>query len=86
MTQLDVQDLGFDQGAALLVRRALRVLASGESFGVSWTDLDLLVHVRGWCRAEGHGFQVWPGLSGPPRPAPPIVTVTEADPLAIRTV
>lgn len=60
MMHLDLEDLGFAQGGELLVKRALRALPEGESLAVYGTEPDLLLHLRGWCRSEGHTFQ------GPP--------------------
>ena len=54
--RVDLQDLGFEQGGSLLVKRALRSLRSGQTLKVSGTAPDLAVHLRGWCRAEGHEF------------------------------
>src|SRR5580658_2290900 len=55
--QIDLEDLGFDYGGSLLVKRALRSLATGESLSVSGSEPDLMIHLRAWCRAEGHGFR-----------------------------
>jgi len=46
--------LGFEQGAHLLVRRALCGLRPGEELGVAGDDPALLVHLRAWCRRHGH--------------------------------
>src|SRR5947209_3426557 len=51
---LDLEDLGFDRGAALLVKRALRLVAEGETITVTGRAPDLLIHLRAWCRNEGH--------------------------------
>ena len=56
-SSVDLGDLGLDQGGHLLVKRALRPLAPGDRLVVRGTSPELLVHVRGWCRAEGHGFE-----------------------------
>jgi hypothetical protein len=53
---VDLGDLGFDQGGAFLVKRALRVAADGEDLAITGTAPDLAVHLRAWCRAEGHFF------------------------------
>ena len=34
-----------------------RALPEGDSLGVCGTDPDLLIHLRGWCRNEGHTFE-----------------------------
>lgn len=55
--QLDLGDLGFDQGGSLLVKRALRPLNAGEALTLAGTAPNLQVHLRAWCRAEGHEFR-----------------------------
>jgi hypothetical protein len=60
--RVDLEDLGFDEGGALLIKRALRLAAPGGEILVSGSAPDLELHLRTWCRAEGHGFQ-WPGGS-----------------------
>ncbi len=55
---VDLQGLGFDHGAALLLKRALRTAARGEAVTVEGTAPELFIHLRAWCRAEGHGFSV----------------------------
>jgi TusA-related sulfurtransferase len=55
--RLDLADLAFDRGGALLVRRALRLAQEGEGLTVVGTSADLYVHLRAWCRAEGHSFR-----------------------------
>jgi hypothetical protein len=49
--ELDLQDLRFDQGGSLLVKRALRRC---PELTVRGSTADLFVHLRTWCRAEGH--------------------------------
>lgn len=51
---LDLEDLGFDHGGALLVKRALRLVPEGESITVAGKTSDLFMHLRAWCRTEGH--------------------------------
>ncbi len=58
--RLDLELLGFDQGAHLLVERALRALPAGTCLRVVGTDPALGVHLRAWCRSRGHGFAVDP--------------------------
>jgi hypothetical protein len=53
-TIVDLEDLGFEQGAHLLVGRALRGLRPGDELGVAGRDQTLLVHLDAWCRGEGH--------------------------------
>lgn len=56
--RLDLEDLGFDDGGALLVKRALRITPEGESISVVGSNSDLYVHLGAWCRAEGHEFRL----------------------------
>lgn len=54
---LDLDGLALDRGGLLLVKRALRQIAEGESVTVTGHAPDLWVHLRAWCRAEGHAFR-----------------------------
>ena len=51
---LDLGDLGFDEGAALLIRRALRASPPGKQVLVTGCAPDLDLHIESWCRSEGH--------------------------------
>ncbi|MGH4025144.1 MAG: ferritin-like domain-containing protein, partial [Pseudonocardiaceae bacterium] len=51
---LDLEDLGFEQGAHLLLRRALQQLPPGGRLRVVGRDPLLPVHLPAWCRREGH--------------------------------
>lgn len=55
---VDLEDLGFERGGALLVKRALRMAAVGETITVAGRQPDLSIHLRAWCRAEGHEFRL----------------------------
>ncbi len=57
---IDIKDLGFTRGAHLLIKRALMSVAVGERLGVRGSDPELAVHLRSWCRAQGHDL-IWPG-------------------------
>src|SRR5262249_30418153 len=61
--RVDLGDLGFDRGAALPVKRALRAAAEGEAVTVTGRAPDLFIHLRAWCRAEGHDF-AWDAEGG----------------------
>jgi len=50
---LDLGELGLDSGGHLLLKRAL---GSAALVHVRGRAPDLGVHLRAWCRAEGHGF------------------------------
>lgn len=54
--RVNLADLGFDRGGSLLVKRAVRLARDGEAITVCGKASDLPVHLRGWCRAEGHEF------------------------------
>ena len=51
--------MGLDQGGHLLLKRALAGVAVGERVEVRGRAPELAVHVRAWCRAQGHGYD-WP--------------------------
>lgn len=51
---IDIKELGFDRGAHLLIKRALADVAVGERLGVRGQHPELAVHLRGWCRTQGH--------------------------------
>ncbi|SFI67973.1 hypothetical protein SAMN05421835_101429 [Amycolatopsis sacchari] len=51
---LDLGPLAFDEGAHLLVRRALRDLPPGAELAVTGADPALVVHLSAWCRTHGH--------------------------------
>ena len=55
--EVDLAGLPFDRGGALLVKRALRRAGQQEPVTVVGHSPDLSVHLRAWCRAEGHQFQ-----------------------------
>jgi hypothetical protein len=61
--EVDLRDLPFDQGGALLVKRAIRSAGNGQTVFVSGGSADLPIHLRAWCRAEGHTFL--PNGAGP---------------------
>jgi hypothetical protein len=61
--RIDLGDLGFEEGGHLLVKRALRRV--GEAV-VTGRAPELPVHLRSWCRSEGHGF-TWDGATGESR-------------------
>jgi hypothetical protein len=55
--QVDLEDLGFDHGGHLLIKRALRLAPPGEPIAVIGRAPDLATHLRAWCRAEGHRLE-----------------------------
>jgi hypothetical protein len=56
---IDIEDLGFDRGAHLLIKRALADVPVGSKIGVRGSDPDVGVHLRSWCRSQGHDI-IWP--------------------------
>ena len=54
---IDLGSLGLDRGGHLLVKRALRTIAVGDTLQVCGHAPELSLHLRGWCRAQGHGLQ-----------------------------
>jgi len=49
-----LDDLGFDQGAHLLIARALAGLRPGDQLTVTGRNPALRVHLAAWCRERGH--------------------------------
>ncbi|WP_396268298.1 ferritin-like domain-containing protein [Ideonella sp.] len=55
---IDIEGLGLDQGALLLVRRALEQVPEGGVLQVRGRSPEWDLHLRAWCRQQGHGCQV----------------------------
>jgi hypothetical protein len=53
---IDIEGLSFTSGAHLLIKRALRDLPVGGRLGVRAMAQDFAVHLRGWCRTQGHEY------------------------------
>ncbi|HKX32707.1 MAG TPA: ferritin-like domain-containing protein, partial [Blastocatellia bacterium] len=53
---IDIEGLSFTSGAHLLINRVLRELPAGGRLGVRAESRDFAVHLRGWCRAQGHEY------------------------------
>jgi hypothetical protein len=51
---IDIEDLGFDRGAHLIVKRALAGLPVGGRLGVRGRAPELAIHLRAWCRSQGY--------------------------------
>ena len=56
--RLALDDLGLNEGAHLLLKRALAAVAVGDVVHVEGSAPELAVHLRGWCRSQGHQFHV----------------------------
>jgi hypothetical protein len=57
---LDLEELGFDRGAHLLVKRALRALPEGASLVVRGRAPALATELTAWARAHGHSAEEEP--------------------------
>lgn len=66
---IDLEALTFDEGAQLLIDRALRPLEPGQTLLVRGHAASLPLDLRAWCRKTGHAFlDPAEGPAGPPRP------------------
>src|SRR5437899_2471863 len=68
--RVDLGDLGLERGGHLLLKRALRGIPAGARLEVAGRSPDLAVHLRGWCRSQGHAVALDParpdaGAGGP---------------------
>ncbi len=54
---IDIEALGLDEGALLLVKRALAGCAPGSEIAVRGRAPGWALHLAAWCRAQGHGFR-----------------------------
>src|SRR5882762_7599922 len=68
--RVDLGDLGLERGGLLLLKRALREIPVGARIEVAGTSPELTVHLRGWCRSQGHAIALSPppagaGVDGP---------------------
>lgn len=54
---VELGSLGFEQGAHVLVKRALAAVEVGESVVVRGDSPALGIHLAAWSRAEGHAFE-----------------------------
>jgi hypothetical protein len=60
LRRVELGSLGLDAGAHLLVAHALAA-GSGNGVLVSGHHPELPIHLRAWCRAEGHAFELVEG-------------------------
>ena len=51
---IDIESLGLDQGALLLIRRALAERPVGGELRVRGQSPDWRMHLQAWCRGQGH--------------------------------
>ena len=57
MPVVDLQGLGFDAGAHLLVKHALAAVAVGDAVLVQGSAPGWQAQLAAWCQAQGHGLQ-----------------------------
>lgn len=55
--EVELLDLGLDEGGLVLVKRALAGLPAGGRLHVRGSAPDLALHLSTWCRAQGHAFE-----------------------------
>lgn len=60
--EVDCADLGFERGAHLLIKRALQRVPAGARVAVRSRAPEFMLHLTGWCRAQGHALE--PGEAG----------------------
>lgn len=63
---IDIEDVGFEHGAHLLIKHALRRVAPGGHLAVLSRASDFGVHLLAWCRMQGHQVELstqTPGLA-----------------------
>lgn len=63
MRTIDIDSLGLDEGALLLIRHALAALPAGATLQVQGLAGDAAIHLAAWCRAQGHGLVVDAGTA-----------------------
>lgn len=57
MRLVDLGPLGMDEGGHLLIKRALQGVPVGGRVGVRGASPELAVHLRAWCRVQGHEIE-----------------------------
>jgi hypothetical protein len=55
---INIKDLSLDRGAHLLINRALSEMPIGAKLGIRGSAPELAIHLRGWCRTQGHDI-IW---------------------------
>jgi hypothetical protein len=58
--RVELGELGLEEGGALLIKRALRLAGPGGLISVWGSAPELELHLRAWCRSEGHRLE-WLG-------------------------
>ena len=65
MCSVELGELGLDQGGHLLIKRALRTVSVHAPVAVYGNAPELAIHLRGWCRAQGHDIEISQITGGP---------------------
>ena len=65
MCSVELGELGLDQGGHLLIKRALRTVPVHAPVAVYGSAPELAIHLRGWCRAQGHDIEISQITGGP---------------------
>ncbi len=65
MCSVELGELGLDQGGHLLIKRALRTVPVDAPVAVYGSAPELAIHLRGWCRAQGHDIEISQITGGP---------------------
>jgi hypothetical protein len=55
---IDIENLGFDSGAHILVNQGLNSILPGQEIEIRGTASEWSTQVAAWCRLQGHGFRV----------------------------
>ncbi len=66
MPTIDIDALGLDEGALLLIRRALAELPVGGTLRVRARAPEWATHLAAWCRQQGHGLRLDERTGGEP--------------------
>lgn len=78
--RIDLGELGLDRGAHLLLTRALAGLPVRAHLDVFGSDRALPVHLRAWCRSQGHEVELFPARHEPG----PVARITRGPAAAAR--
>ena len=62
--RVELGNLGLERGAHLLLKRGLRGMPVGARLEVAGRHPELAVHLRGWCRTQGHTLTLNPPPAG----------------------
>ncbi|MGQ0656518.1 MAG: ferritin-like domain-containing protein [Chromatiales bacterium] len=75
---IDIEDVGLDRGARLLIKRGLRAVAPNGRLGVLGWSPDLALHLTTWCRSQGHTleFTNWGADARPGAHSPLVAWIT----------